>query len=112
LEVEVVSLRNSNGMVSMELLNEHNEPVKGINESIRDKTCIVTFDSLKVGKYAIRYYHDENSNNVLEKNILGIPKEGVGFSNNAYGRFGPKPFNHWLFKVEGDTLIKLITAYY
>ncbi len=31
-------------------------------------------------------------NGNLETNRLGIPTEGYGFSNNAYGMFGPKPF--------------------
>ena len=28
-------------------------------------------------------YHDENRNGKLDKNVIGIPKEHMGFSNNA-----------------------------
>ncbi|MDA1325954.1 MAG: DUF2141 domain-containing protein, partial [Proteobacteria bacterium] len=27
-------------------------------------------------------YHDENDNKKLDRNIIGIPQEGFGFSNN------------------------------
>jgi uncharacterized protein (DUF2141 family) len=40
---------------------------------------------------------------------MGIPKEGYGFSNDAYGTFGPKPFEEWLVDVSKDTKIVLKT---
>jgi uncharacterized protein (DUF2141 family) len=45
-------------------------------------------------------------------NFFGIPKEGIGFSNDAYGTFGPEDFTEWLFVVSGNTQIKLTTTYY
>ena len=112
LIVEVTNLRNSLGQVSMELLNKNNEKVKGITELVKGNSCIFTFNNLKEGIYAIRYFHDENSNKKLDTNFLGIPKEGIGFSNDAYGKFGPKDFEELLFYLKGNTEIKLITTYY
>lgn len=37
---------------------------------------------LPAGKYAIAVMHDENGNHKLDRNFLGIPKEGFGFANN------------------------------
>ena len=37
---------------------------------------------LPAGKYAIAVMHDENGNRKLDRNFLGIPKEGFGFANN------------------------------
>ncbi len=34
------------------------------------------------GRYAVVVIHDENSNMKLDRNFLGIPKEGFGFANN------------------------------
>ena len=79
---------------------------------IKDNKCIITFFELKEGSYAIRYFHDENSNKELDMNFLGIPKEGIGFSNDAYGKFGPKDFEEWLFDVKDNTEIKLTTTYF
>ncbi|NTW64424.1 MAG: DUF2141 domain-containing protein, partial [Chlorobiaceae bacterium] len=42
----------------------------------------VTFDNIPYGTYAISVFHDENSNEKLDTMIFGIPKEGVGVSNN------------------------------
>jgi uncharacterized protein (DUF2141 family) len=112
LQVEVTNLSSNKGHVSMELLNKDNQSLKGKTELIKENTCHITFTNLKDGNYAIRYFHDENSNKELDTNFLGIPKEGIGFSNDAYGKFGPKDFKHWLFEVKGNIQIKLITTYY
>jgi len=37
---------------------------------------------LPPGRYAIAVLHDENSNHKLDRNLIGWPKEGFGFSNN------------------------------
>ena len=41
-----------------------------------------TFSDLPAGVYAVQVMHDENDNNQLDANFLGIPSEGYGFSNN------------------------------
>jgi uncharacterized protein (DUF2141 family) len=45
-----------------------------------DKTTIEL--QLPLGRYAIAVLHDENSNHKLDRNLIGWPKEGFGFSNN------------------------------
>jgi len=37
---------------------------------------------LPAGRYAFAVIHDENSNHKLDRNFVGFPKEGFGFSNN------------------------------
>lgn len=54
---------------------------------------------LPYGEYAIAVYHDKNTNGELDTNLLGIPKELYGFSNNARGRFGPASWNDAMFTV-------------
>lgn len=34
------------------------------------------------GVYVVAIYHDENSNDSFDRNSLGLPAEGYGFSNN------------------------------
>jgi uncharacterized protein (DUF2141 family) len=51
------------------------------------------------GDYAIAVVHDENSNNQLDTNWLGIPKEGMGTSNNPKGRMGPPRYRDARFEV-------------
>jgi uncharacterized protein (DUF2141 family) len=56
---------------------------------IQNKEVVITIDSLKYGEYAVRVYQDKNKNKKLDTDILGIPTENYGFSNNASGWFGP-----------------------
>ncbi|MCW8809380.1 MAG: DUF2141 domain-containing protein [Ignavibacteriaceae bacterium] len=56
---------------------------------IQNEEVVVTIDSLQYGEYAVRVYQDKNKNAELDTDILGIPTENYGFSNNASGWFGP-----------------------
>ena len=51
------------------------------------------------GTYAIGVYIDENDNEKLDTNFLGIPKEQYGFSNNAKA-FGIPKFEAASFVID------------
>lgn len=63
----------------------------------------ITLHELPEGRYAIKLIHDANLNGDLDRNALGLPTEGYGFSNNA-GRFGPPSFDDAAFEVGNDSL--------
>ena len=111
LTVIVTDLRNNKGVVSAELLDQEKKTVAGKTEKITNNKCILVFENLKTEDYAFRFFHDENSNKKVEKNKIGIPVEGYGFSNDACGKFGPKKFEKWLFKVNRNTHITVPTHY-
>lgn len=111
LTVKVTGLENNKGKVIVALLDENEQDVDDIHTPIKDNECSVTFKNVKHGKYAVRFIHDENENEELDMNFIGIPKEGFGFSNDAMGRFGPKDFSEWLFPVAGDTEIVITASY-
>lgn len=69
-------------------LREDKAIVKTIAK-IRNGQAVIRINDLPFGNYALACFHDENSNNKLDKSLIGIPKEGYGFSNNARGSFGP-----------------------
>jgi len=50
-------------------------------------------------------------NGKMEKNLVGKPTEGYGFSNNVTGKFGPPAFEKWLFEITGDKKIILKPTY-
>jgi uncharacterized protein (DUF2141 family) len=111
LTVEIKGLQSNKGQVIVALLDSNEEDVTDLKTSISGKKCKVTFRNLKHGQYAVRFIHDENKNDEFDTNFIGIPKEGFGFSNNAFGRFGPKDFSEWLFEVNGYTTITLTIKY-
>ncbi|MEY3193938.1 MAG: hypothetical protein RIQ78_34 [Bacteroidota bacterium] len=47
----------------------------------------ITFPQLPPGSYAISCFHDLNGNGKLDTNLVGIPTEPYGFSNNARPKF-------------------------
>jgi len=111
IKVEIVNLENNKGRVLVALLDQHEEDFMDTSSVITDNECTVIFKEIRPGKYAVRFIHDENQNEELDTNILGIPKEGFGFSNDAMGKFGPKDFSEWLFDVSGDTKIQITAKY-
>ena len=52
---------------------------------IEDGQIKAVFDSLSTKHYAVMVYHDENQNGKMDTNFFGMPKEGVGVSNNSGG---------------------------
>lgn len=103
--IEVEQLRNNNGKLLLELNNDKEEVIKGFSEKITDSKCILVITELKPGKYAFKYFHDENNDEKINTNFMGIPKEGYGFSNNAKGTFGPPSFDKMVFEItKSDTM--------
>ena len=78
---------------------------------IQNKTCSFVFRDLGPGKYAVRFYHDENLNGKMETNLVGKPAEGYGFSNNVTGKLGMPPFEKWLFDLNGNKMIEIKAVY-
>lgn len=72
---------------------------------IKDQVATIEIDSLRYGEYAIRIFHDENSNEELDTNFLGIPSEDYGFSNNASAWFGPPRWEKAKFFFQQEELM-------
>ena len=64
------------------------------------------------GEYAIAVVHDENKNGELDTNFVGIPKEGLGVSNNVKIRVGPPKYRDAKFAVEGAVLQDIRIRYF
>jgi len=72
----------------------------------KNKEETVVFKDLADGEYAIKMYQDENDNDQLDFNMMGIPKEGYGFSNNV-GMFGAPEYKEAKFTVKDNTVIAI-----
>ena len=69
------------------------------------------FDGLPSGTYALALIHDENGNGKLDT-VLGIPREGFGFTNNPAIRFGPPSFKSaGVAIVSGETDERVTVKY-
>jgi uncharacterized protein (DUF2141 family) len=65
----------------------------------------VRFAGIPDGTYAVSVLHDVNGDGKLGTNLIGIPNEPVGFSNNVRLRFGPPKFDAAAIDVAGDETI-------
>lgn len=111
IDIEISEIKNNTGAIMLQLFDENEKVLTQEMAPIKDKTCSFSIKNLKPGKYAVRYYHDENMNGKMETNLVGKPTEGYGFSNNVIGKFGPPPFEKWIFEVAGDKKILLKPTY-
>lgn len=118
LNVDISGITDTKGLMSIGVyLNEDDFPDKGkeyigADVEITGPTIVYTFKNIPFGTYAIAIFHDINSNIQLDKNFLGIPKEGYAFSNNLFGAFGSPPdFKDASFQVSGDKTIEIKMKY-
>ncbi|HET9055094.1 MAG TPA: DUF2141 domain-containing protein [Cyclobacteriaceae bacterium] len=106
VELTIKGIENAQGSV---LVAVYNSEVSFMKRHVASKKVKVTgkevslvFENVAPGDYAISTFHDENDNNKLDTNLLGIPNERYGFSNDARGTFGPPSFEKARIKVDGD----------
>jgi uncharacterized protein (DUF2141 family) len=112
LKIEISDLRNNEGKIMLQIFDEKETVVsQQIVDINKDKSCRFIAPNLSAGKYAVRFYHDENLNQKMETNMVGKPSEGYGFSNNVTGKFSMPPFKKWIFSLTRDTTIVLKTVY-
>lgn len=64
--------------------------------------------ALAAGSYAVRVMHDQNGNQQLDSNLVGMPTEPWGFSNDAAGTFGPPGWADARFELD-DGHVQTIT---
>lgn len=73
----------------------------------------VTVADMPFGTYAAQAYHDENDNKHLDTTWLGMPEEGVGFSNDAAFKYGPPSFDDAAFSLtQPDYALTLSLRYF
>lgn len=75
------------------------------------QAAALKFSGLPTGGYAIALIHDENGNNKLDT-VMGIPKEGFGFSRNPVIRFGAPKFAAARFDVTSGTVDETVRVKY
>ncbi|MDM9630078.1 DUF2141 domain-containing protein [Robiginitalea aurantiaca] len=113
LEVRVHDVSSSDGDILVALYKEEKtflkfEHVYRTEEApaLEGTTHLIIAD-LPYGDYALAIFHDENGNDELDTNFIGIPKEPLGFSNARLKTFGPPGFKECLVRFREDTLIEI-----
>jgi uncharacterized protein (DUF2141 family) len=105
LTVRVSHLESDRGRVAVALFAsskdfpDQKRAFAGQLTKISGGRASVTFANVRPGVYAVAVLHDENENEKMDFNFLGMPLEGYGFSNDAAATFGPPSFEAASFKL-------------
>lgn len=78
----------------------------------RAGTVTVVVPNVPPGDYAAQAFHDENANENVDQNFIGIPKEGVGFSRDARINFGPPKWSSAHFIHQGAPSVMRVRLRY
>ena len=78
---------------------ESGPPIAAGVQPAGSDAALFVFEGLEPGTYAIKAHHDVDGDGVMATNVMGIPTEPFGFSNDAPARFGPPAFEAAAFTV-------------
>ena len=96
LYVIVKNFKDSGGSVRVGLFDNAKDFLKKSVDAkaapFHADSVVVVFEGLMPGEYAVSVFHDRNDNGELDKNFIGIPREGFAFGNNTMGSFGAPSF--------------------
>ena len=89
LQIHIEGIRKQEGLVKVVLMGSADawegsaSPARSIGAAPDgDGTLSLRMADLPPGNYALRVMHDENGNGKFDTNLVGMPTEGYGFSNN------------------------------
>ncbi len=119
IKVVVVGLHSNDGEVDCALFGsadgfpgDSSKAGKTTRSKIANEQAVCIFGGVAPGDYAVSAFHDENDNGKLDRNFMGMPKEGVGASNDAAGHFGPPKFDDARFNYPGGRSVLAIHVRY
>jgi uncharacterized protein (DUF2141 family) len=108
LRIHVDGFRNTTGNLGTVLFVSSDGWPEDLSKSFRHgpapidpatRTAVAEWTDLPPGDYGVAAIHDENSNHKLDRNFLGIPKEGFGFANNPHVGLSAPAFREALVHV-------------
>lgn len=121
LAVEISAVNETQGQVCLNLFNSSNGFPSDREAAVEtlcialaeDVPLVATFEDLTPGSYAVSVFHDANSDNEFNRNFVGMPTEGFGFSRNPRALTGPPEFGDAVVLVAGaETRIEVELSYF
>lgn len=121
LRIHVDGFRNTKGNLGTVLFKSPDGWPEDLNKTFRSgpapinkatRTAVAEWPNIPPGNYAIAAIHDENSNHHLDRNFIGIPKEGFGFANNPHVTLSAPSFKQAMVHVLCPTTDETIHLQY
>jgi uncharacterized protein (DUF2141 family) len=118
VSVDLAGLRNAKGVVHFCLTSEASRFLQCKDDKgavaltvAAGKAAHLMLGPVKPGTYALLVVHDENGNGKLDM-MMGIPREGFGFSNNPKIHMRAPRFDEVRFAVQGGAQTQSIRLRY
>jgi len=103
INLKITGFRSEKGQVKIAVFNAPErwpkDPTYSSTIDVNSPTVTWKINDVPYGDYAVAIFHDENGNGKMDKNLLGIPVEAYGFSNNQRVTFGPPKWDAVKFTV-------------
>ena len=114
LTVRIGNLRSAEGQLLVAVCEEaqFTKPGCAYTGQAAASGGVVTVRDVPPGTYAIQAIHDENGNGTLDRRLMFLPLEGIGFSRNAPMRRGPPRFADAALEIQGDGVVSFDMAYF
>lgn len=111
LQVESVDV-NKGGAISAGIFTKEFFPQTGkaTHEryiDIDNGSMEIVFDFIPAGVYGAAVYQDIDMDGALRTNLVGLPREPIGFSKDARIRFGPPAFSDAAFNLNAGVTLRL-----
>jgi len=119
LDIEISNIRNHKGVILLSVYTAPDQfpyhPLKTYEvkkDSLAKGIIHTSIRDLSPGQYALGLLDDENRSGQMEYNMIGIPQEGFGFTNNPKLFLKRPDYDRVLFKIyPGINRIQLIVRY-
>ncbi len=121
LTIRVTGARNTKGKIGVTLFQGAQGFPDDTSKAIRQQrveidpntmSAQVTFKDVPQGAFAVSVLHDENGNGKMDKNFVGMPKEGYGASNNPKKKKRAPTFDEAKFSLStGEQTIEIALIY-
>ncbi|MCJ8280589.1 MAG: DUF2141 domain-containing protein [Rivularia sp. ALOHA_DT_140] len=120
LTVAIKGIKNQKGQICLRIYESKRGFPLGNSSKSKSRCMKITgnslqqkFTDLKKGTYAVAVIDDQNGNNKLDRDFLGIPEEGFGISNNPIVsvKTGTPKFEKVSFSLKQNQTIEIVMKY-
>ncbi|MFN7180528.1 DUF2141 domain-containing protein [Hyphomonas sp.] len=113
LTIDITNIKTAKGKVYAALFDANgfaaNKSLQGVAAEVAGDTVRISFEGVAPGTYGVKLYHDVNGNGKLDRNLIGMPSEPYGFSNDAPVRMGPPRWADAAFEYSAGGAVQTIT---
>ena len=108
LTLKVTGINDIKGELVIGIFDNQKDWLKKGHEFYKKKVKVtsneetIVFKDLPPGEYAVSLYHDVNEDDKCNRNLIGYPTEGIGFSNEAKISIKAPGFKKASFTLQSD----------